>query len=189
MEQTFRSISAFSQTLTDVHLVETSLYMRKLQESRLGYWREKGINIHWHDRIQDVPSLEDDTFTMIAAHEFFDALPIYKFEKRPEGWREVYVDVDMAASNLVSGSGEKVKPKLRLVVSPAATAAANFLIRKDDPVYSKMEGGAKVEICGDAFEIAQAASQLIGKKKKGAGLVVDYGDERIFGSSFRVSAI
>ena len=33
-------------------------------------------------------------YTAFMAHEFFDALPIYKFEKTEHGWREILVDLD-----------------------------------------------------------------------------------------------
>ena len=34
----------------------------------------------WHTRLEDVPEPAPDGYTMIIAHEFFDALPINQFE-------------------------------------------------------------------------------------------------------------
>lgn len=35
-----------------------------------------GIPISWYNRIEDVPR----EFSLVVAHEFFDALPIHKFQ-------------------------------------------------------------------------------------------------------------
>ena len=42
---------------------------------------EKGLEIHWHDSIDDVPAASG-IYTMLVAHEFFDALPFYLIEVR-----------------------------------------------------------------------------------------------------------
>jgi len=41
-----------------------------------------------------------------------------------------------------------------------------------------------VEICPDAFQVADAVAKLV--KDSGAALVIDYGDDRLFGNSLRV---
>lgn len=86
-------------TLQGVQLVEASPGLRKMQRARLipqsqesdvaqfedsrgvtiqRCTRKDGIHVNWYDGIQDLP----DTWSMIMAHEFFDALPIHTFEVR-----------------------------------------------------------------------------------------------------------
>lgn len=216
MLRTFQSIKAFSGTLKEVHLVETSAYFRKIQEEKLKKHAEKGdLTIRWHDRIQDVqkkaqPS-DDGMFTMIVAHEFFDALPIHLFEKRPEGFREVFVDIDVASTLPSSAdstsqaqpsiivppssssrptqartgpaSSASDVPKLRYVISPSATLPSKIFLSETDPKYKDIQGGTRIEVCPEAWEIAEKCTELVGKS--GAGLFIDYGDERFFGNSFR----
>lgn len=43
-----------------------------------------------------------DTWSMVVCHEFFDALPIYKFERANDGWREIQVDIDNSEDKYVS---------------------------------------------------------------------------------------
>lgn len=174
--------------------------MKKLQEEKLAPWIQQGLQVHWHDRIENVPAEDNKTFTMLVAHEFFDALPIHMFEKRAEGWREVFVDIDVRkplaenSSVLIPGANSHVatpkpaaddKPKLRLVASPSATLAANLLVREDDKRFQGLSQGTRVEVCPDLYGIGAAAAKLV--QPSGAGLIVDYGDERFFNHSFRVS--
>lgn len=199
--QTFKSIGAFGKTVTDVHLVENSPYMKKLQEEKLSPWIKQGLRVHWHGRIENVPIIDEKTFTMLAAHEFFDALPIHMFEKRAEGWREVFVDIDKAqtaqeaTSKIIipgqspmagsRGSAPDIAPKLRFVVSPSATLAANLLVREEDTRFKGLSQGTRVEVCPDLYGLGAAAANLV--KPCGAGLIIDYGDDRFFNHSFRVS--
>jgi NADH dehydrogenase [ubiquinone] 1 alpha subcomplex assembly factor 7 len=58
-----------------VHLVETSRPLRSMQEAALAPLATKlNSKLHWHDMIEDVPE-DPEVFTVIVAHEFFDALP------------------------------------------------------------------------------------------------------------------
>lgn len=178
-----------SGKVSDVHLVETSPYMRQMQKAKLGQY--PSVRVHWHDRIQDVPQAADDTFTILVAHEFFDALPIHRFEKRPEGWREVFVDIDVqqTSSKIIIDPRQPTPSrdtgtKLRYVLSKAETVASRLLLRKDQPELDKLSGGARVEISSEAYEIAIHAARLL--NKRGAGLIIDYGGEQTYSNSFRV---
>lgn len=158
--------------------------MRNLQKEKLASHAGK-YKLHWHDRIQEVPQVEDDkdVFTMVIAHEFFDALPIHLFEKRAQnqGFREVFVDVD---TSITTDIKDKETPRLRYVVSPSTTLASRLLLPEEDKQLKELSDGARVEICPEAYEIAANAAKLV--SGKGAGLIIDYGAEQIFGNSFRV---
>ena len=44
----------------------------------------------WHESLRTVPK----GFSLFLAHEFFDALPVHKFVRTAEGWREILIDID-----------------------------------------------------------------------------------------------
>lgn len=65
--------------------------MRSLQEEKLSQYREKGIELDWTDKIDDISPCKliekcrlaegvAEDYTMLVAHEFFDAMPINLFE-------------------------------------------------------------------------------------------------------------
>jgi NADH dehydrogenase [ubiquinone] 1 alpha subcomplex assembly factor 7 len=107
MLKTWRQLQGMQGKIKSVHLIEASENLQKAQAQALGVeWREDvirdgvtkrsgttvdGIKVCWHEHLEDVPR---GPFSMIMAHEFFDALPIYRFEKTSEGWREIMVDWD-----------------------------------------------------------------------------------------------
>ena len=65
-----------------VHLVESSPALQAVQEKKLEAWVGKnGLELHWHDSIEDIPTA-DGMYTMLVAHEFFDALPFHLIEVR-----------------------------------------------------------------------------------------------------------
>jgi NADH dehydrogenase [ubiquinone] 1 alpha subcomplex assembly factor 7 len=62
--------------------VESSPALRAVQEKKLQAWGDKGsLELHWHDSIEDIPTT-DSVYTMLVAHEFFDALPFHLIEVR-----------------------------------------------------------------------------------------------------------
>ncbi len=74
---------------TQLHLVETSPYLRDVQRRSLaGFGAEK---IFFHD---DLSTLPDDRPLLVVANEFFDALPVRQFVMTENGWRERGIGTD-----------------------------------------------------------------------------------------------
>merc|ERR1719219_2933087 len=73
-----------------IHLVETSPNLTKIQDVKLRPFQEKmETDIKWHSRVSEVPK----GFTFFIANEFFDALPVHKFFRDPKtrNWQEILV--------------------------------------------------------------------------------------------------
>lgn len=170
MYKQFKSLNNIS-----VHLVEISPtlsliqaknlcktiteYDTKINESKsnpVNYYREgiteDGIKIYWYNSIKDVPK----NFSIFLAHEFFDALPIHKFQKTDRGWCEVLVDI-------IQGSNEE---KFCYVLSNAPTPAT-FYISNDE----KRE---HVEISPESLVIVDYIANFLWECG-GFALICDYG--------------
>lgn len=91
--RTWSQFPAFRSVLKEVSLVETSASMRKLQgravKSSLEVCKAKGMDVdktavRWYDSIEDIKdaSSNEGVYTMVVAHEFFDALPVHVIEVR-----------------------------------------------------------------------------------------------------------
>ncbi len=80
-----------------VHLVETSERLRDIQQETLA---SHGDKVSWHQGFDEVPP----GFSLVAANELFDAIPIRQFVRTPAGFRERMVGVD-AAGELTFGAG------------------------------------------------------------------------------------
>lgn len=73
----------------NVHFVETSPVLRKLQTSTLA---KTGFDINWHDTVETLP----EGPTIVIANEFFDALPIRQYVRTEGHWHERLVGLDSA---------------------------------------------------------------------------------------------
>ncbi|KAJ0061115.1 hypothetical protein NL108_007855 [Boleophthalmus pectinirostris] len=163
-----------------VHLVEVSPVLSALQAEALTGERSHvteaegeepayrhgntpdGIRVSWYRRIQDVPP----GFSVHVAQEFFDALPIHKFQKTPRGWREILVDIDPEKNH-----------QLRFVLSPNATLASTTLIQPG-------ERREQVEVCPEGGVVMQHLSKRI-CETGGAALISDYGHDGTKSDTFR----
>uniref|UniRef100_A0A8C8XX15 Protein arginine methyltransferase NDUFAF7 n=1 Tax=Panthera leo TaxID=9689 RepID=A0A8C8XX15_PANLE len=92
-------------------------------------------------------------------------ISIHLVEKTPQGWREVFIDIDPQASD-----------KLRFVLAPCVTPAEVF-IQSD-------ETRDHVEVCPEAGVIIQELSQRIALTG-GAALIADYGHDGTKTDTFR----
>ncbi|WP_018236623.1 class I SAM-dependent methyltransferase [Ensifer sp. BR816] len=71
----------------NVHLVETSERLRKIQAETLAAHEGK---VHWHASFESLPS----GFLLLAANELFDAIPIRQFVRTAQGFRERMIGLD-----------------------------------------------------------------------------------------------
>ncbi|KAL1740704.1 S-adenosyl-L-methionine-dependent methyltransferase [Schizophyllum fasciatum] len=173
-----------------VHLVETSQPMRKLQKAKLSGFK---YDVQWYDAVDDVPQQDDGkTFTMVLAHEFFDALPIDIYQKMDDGnFLEKLVTVGevSAGSERLRTVPSTMTPKAALLNTAVQTYSSPKKSGFADPLdalarrLAALPSGASAEICWPAWDIATSISKLL--RGGGCGLVIDYGGERMFGDSFR----
>lgn len=242
MIRTFGRFSAFFNTIKSIHLVETSPGLMALQhdaiESALTQAGKKivpadqeilaadEVRLEWFPIAESVP-VQHDTWSMVVAHEFFDALPTHIFERSSDGFREVLVDVERAKTGqsgitvLKPGgltgakpTAESAEAKFRYVLSSSPTPWSVLLAARN-PRFQVLQPGQRVEVSPEAWATARKMGELVsGRKAKagkpekesdeqrikrerdeserlqipskgGAGLVIDYGDEKAFGGSFR----
>ncbi|XP_037924568.1 protein arginine methyltransferase NDUFAF7 homolog, mitochondrial isoform X2 [Hermetia illucens] len=153
-----------------LHLVEVSPYLSKVQaqqlcfnhsevdpESNEPFYRQgetvSGAKVFWYHKLEDVPK----EFSIVLAHEFFDALPVHKMQYDKGLWREVMVDVDP--------SEEK---KFRFVLSNNQTVMSK--------VFQPLEGESRetLEYSLEADAIIQRLAHWF-EFHGGFALIIDYG--------------
>lgn len=118
-----------------------------------------GIPINWYRKYEDVPK----AFTLLIAHEFFDALPIHKFQKTDKGYREVLIDID--------------EEHFRYVLAREETPASKVLI-------STGETREHVEISIESVLLMKEITRRI-VENGGLALIADYGHDGTSKDSFR----
>ncbi|WP_093186839.1 class I SAM-dependent methyltransferase [Pseudovibrio sp. Tun.PSC04-5.I4] len=160
MKDILRVISLRPQMLaqTQIHLVETSPSLRKVQKKQL-----KAYEIKWHDNLQNIPKGP----TLLVANELFDALPIHQYQLTDTGWRERCVGLNDDQELAIGiGSG---------TLSPVDVAKANLQAKLGDTL----------EVSPASNAIASSIAQRI-KENGGAALVIDYGySKTATGDSFQ----
>ncbi|NXA51728.1 NDUF7 methyltransferase, partial [Nothocercus julius] len=170
--------SLLSKCDISIHLVEVSPKLSEIQAQMLTggkvqssprddtvYMKgisKTGIPISWYRDIQDVPQ----GYSFYLAHEFFDALPIHKFQRTEKGWREVLVDED-----------PEVPDQLRFVLAPSSTPATQNFIQPE-------ETREHVEVCPEAGVLIQRLAHRL-EKDGGAALIADYGHDGTKTDTFR----
>ncbi|XP_021178120.2 protein arginine methyltransferase NDUFAF7, mitochondrial isoform X4 [Fundulus heteroclitus] len=162
-----------------VHLVEVSPTLSRVQAQTLTGNRSQtasseddpvyrrgetaaGFPVSWYRRLEDVPA----AFSIFVAHEFFDALPIHKFQRTEKGWREVLVDIHPADPD-----------RLRFVIAPTPTLASSTLVQAG-------ERRSHVEVCAEGGVVVQQLARRI-QEEGGAALIADYGHDGTKTDTFR----
>lgn len=125
----------------EVHFVETSPILRKLQKERVP-------RAHWH---KDIASLPTDGPLVIIANEFFDALPYRQYIKTYSGWRERMVRHDEDGFSPVPGheaAEDKVPEHLHNAVAGSIyeTSPAGLVIARALAGRISRQGGALLAI-------------------------------------------
>ena len=144
------TVPEFADAL-EVHLVETSPVLRRLQGERL---QTSGKTPQWHTRLQEVP----EGAAIIIANEFLDALPVRQFERRDGTWYERCIGLS---------------PEGTLQFQSATRALENAAL-----IPSGLHEGARE---GDLAEIRPAAETIVEtiaarvEHAPVAALFIDYG--------------
>ncbi|XP_011501345.1 PREDICTED: NADH dehydrogenase [ubiquinone] complex I, assembly factor 7 [Ceratosolen solmsi marchali] len=153
-----------------LHLIEVSPFLSEIQEknlclsnvqkndpSSLGKHYKTGVTadnvkVFWYKSIFDIPK----GFSIFIAHEFFDVLPIQKFQKTKDGWFEILVDIDETDKN---------NEKFRFILSKTLSC---------DRIRTKNEQRDHIEFSLEAMLIIQNISSVI-TENGGFALIIDYG--------------
>lgn len=214
MSDVLRSSKPFRQfnfAIKEVYFVEASPTLRNSQHKLIcgnnelieenGVFQSKalanGIPVFWVEDVKFLPE-NGDFANYIIAHEFFDALPIYQFEKvasdpsatsklpseRDASWREFLVDycvpkptelqsqILLPNQSIIKASEKtksfETKPSFQLGLAPNWTIASR-IIPKTHERYDKLPIGSKVEICPDAWEITEKMTSKIASSESAAG--------------------
>ncbi|KAK4056623.1 hypothetical protein OIO90_002471 [Microbotryomycetes sp. JL221] len=221
--RTFKALPKHSSPpVTSIHLVENSEALREQQRTKLAENGFADVETKWWNTASEVPQ-SDDEFTVVIAHEFFDALPIHIFEHTDKGWREVLVDIS-------DPKAIGAKDPLRLVLSRGPTPASTLYTRlsaiaesqslpetksEAEPTdginnglsfdttlppahsprpqslsptlsrFARLPIGSRIELSPASWEVARDLGKTMQGPKGGAGLIVDYGDAKAFGRSWR----
>lgn len=88
-----------------VHLVETSPRLRGIQREALADYAGK---LAWHDSFDEIPP----GFLLLAANEFFDAVPVRQFVRTANGFRERLVSLDANGDLVFAAGATGVDPAL-----------------------------------------------------------------------------
>ena len=132
-----------------VHLVETSPRLQEVQKETL---TSHAGRIDWHQSFDTVPA----GFTLLAANELFDAIPIRQFVKTPTGFRERVVVLD-AADELAFGVGVATLERSVLPVDPAV-----------------LPDGTVFELAPARQGVMTALCERL-KNSGGTAIIIDYG--------------
>ncbi|CAG8562254.1 11835_t:CDS:2 [Paraglomus brasilianum] len=178
MLRAMASFKDFFGSLKNVHLIEVSPALRKLQHEKLCGGKSSGASssfefagpkFHWHDSIRNIPGV----WSMIIAHEFFDALPVHQFKKTKDGWREIMVDID---------ESDQSTYHFQLVTSSTSTTASN--VYTSAPEYERMSVGDTIEISPLSWNNANEIAKYI-HDYGGSALIIDYGKDHLQGDTLR----
>lgn len=171
-----------------LNLVEVSPHLSELQAKRLcgqytdtpaaeldkvPYYRKgvtlSGINVYWYRDVSQIPK----TFSIFLAHEFLDVLPIYKFQKVDNKWREVLVDIDRSKDET-----------FKFVLSEGATSNVGMFLSR--PWVKKLELADHIEYSMESEQTIDAIGNHI-RDFGGFSLIMDYGHFNQQRDTFRVS--
>ncbi|KAF7301121.1 Protein arginine methyltransferase NDUFAF7 [Mycena indigotica] len=179
MHDILRVVAQFKSgqnALQSINLVETSPTLRDLQASRLeAATMQLGSRLEWHDSVEQIEQRED-VFTLVVAHEFFDALPVHLIERTEQGWQEILVALSDANT-------------FQYVLSPNPTAAST-LLGHSSPRFATLPVGSRLEVSPTGFRTMRSIGSLIAgpppeRIAKGCGLIIDYGNAQASSNSFR----
>ncbi|KAG4304894.1 hypothetical protein PORY_001569 [Pneumocystis oryctolagi] len=174
--RTMMTFKDYAQTIESLRLIETSPILRELQCKQLC-----GTNV--------LERINADVFQcmskyvlptpFVVAHEFFDAMPIYKFEKTEHGWREFLVDfVQNETLSAKKHEGKVGEPsEFRMILSKRPTYYS-LTLPNISRRYSVLPVTSCIEISPESITLMRKISDMLlsdSDSVPGSALIIDYG--------------
>jgi NADH dehydrogenase [ubiquinone] 1 alpha subcomplex assembly factor 7 len=186
MADVLRTASQFPgfSSAVSIHFIEASPYLKDMQYTSLLKCLKQavpqpldrkdsvqinGTHVSWHPSLETIPAGP----TVVLAHEFFDALPVYQFQYTKRGWAERLVDLDTSLESPYH---------FRYVLAPGSTPAVVTFMRRARNM--NVAEGDSVEVCPAGVAVAHDIAKRVGQHK-GAALLVDYGENRALAQSLQ----
>ncbi|RNA40170.1 NADH dehydrogenase [ubiquinone] complex assembly factor 7, partial [Brachionus plicatilis] len=181
MNDMLRVLNKDNQNSVDlfVYMIESSPFLRKIQiknlcnlekepelEKEYDSKHSNRIKITWLTDITQLPHKEAVHF--FVANEFFDALPVHKFQKTPKGHKEVLIDFDPKEN------------KFKFVLSPMTTLNSKVFLK----LYPDYEKYDHLEISAEAARYIDLITTRL-NQYNGSVLIIDYGHDGESKDSFR----
>ncbi|XP_030374496.1 protein arginine methyltransferase NDUFAF7 homolog, mitochondrial [Scaptodrosophila lebanonensis] len=155
-----------------MHLVEISPFLSKAQAQRFCYTHDEvpdaakqpyyqtgttatGTKAYWYRHLEDVPR----GFSLVLAHEFFDALPVHKLQLVNDQWQEVLIDV---------AEHENEKVDFRFVLSKSQTPMSRVFQPLPQETRTCLEYSLDTE-----RHVGLLAERI--ERDGGLALIMDYG--------------
>ncbi|OMH82300.1 NADH dehydrogenase [ubiquinone] complex I, assembly factor 7 [Zancudomyces culisetae] len=213
MLRTAKRFKRFGDKIKKVHMIEASEELKNNQKVKLlagdhttNTSKYGDYEINWYSNIDELQLSEGSTAFFIA-HEFFDALPIHRFELTSSGWAEIMVDINSnkeakdsnivdvnrldsvvttySASDLSKKAAQDKADDMEFRFVKTKNPTLNSTAYLTDSIYkTKFEVGDSIEVSPESASTAQKIAKLI-DSHNGAGLVIDYGQDWTQGSTFR----
>lgn len=126
----------------------------------------QGVTVNWHESMDTIPQGP----TIVVANEFFDALPMQRFQYTgpTEGWREWLVDIDVDPDHVAH---------LAVKLANQKTQGSDLIeghYRRQQA--SNPEPGTNMEFSPASNLIMSELAERV-SKHGGAGVIIDYGIE------------
>lgn len=175
MADVLRTLRALPQNRTprikSVQMIEASPKLQATQAKTLGnesakegdssFVNQDGIPIEFAYSFSAIPK---NVPTYFIANEFFDAMPVFKFQKTNDGWREIMV---------IENTDPKYKEHFQFSLAPYQSKAA-YVILQNEKRGKEFKVGDKIEISPESYQVANEIAKIL-KDNGGAALIADYG--------------
>ncbi|RHZ82770.1 hypothetical protein Glove_103g138 [Diversispora epigaea] len=191
MDDVLRTLSNFKECyrlIDGIHLIEVSPELRKIQRIKLcgnnivednSCRRIDGLKFFWHNSIEEIPEI----WSMIIAHELFDALPIHQFQLTENGWHEILVDIIDSELSPYHFQFKLSSEPINTTTTSSISSLLKKIINSNNNNY-KFNIGDKIEISFESGKISTQIAKHI-HNNKGASLIIDYGKDFIQGNTLR----
>ena len=156
-----------------IHLVEVGAERQAEQKKALAEFQTATGRIKWWMGHESLPMVSQPT--IFICNEYFDALPITRYQYTERGWVETLIDADEDERNVAH---------FKLVHAPGVSFA-NFIMPDDLRNRTEVPMGETVEVCSAGMAVMESLAKRMVDCGKSALLAIDYGKDEHMSDTLR----